>query len=170
MKTLLLAIIGIVGISLTGCSSIGLSKRSYEDRVIAKCYDATDSLVNQLIRNEHISSKDQVVVTTFVSIANTRDTNLLAQTASELVASRMVKRGLLVSEVKQTGFLHINEHGEFLLSRDIHLLDPSTKGRYAVVGVYSRGDGRMLMSAKVLELDTKRIVATEDFILESDLD
>ena len=127
-------------------------------------YSLSDALVAEL-RKSHPSFDPNVpiLVTSFVNRANLDSTSELGLIISDHVASRLTQHGFTILEPKLRQDLSIRlEEGEFLLSRDIERLHPENGAYAAVVGSYTETLTSVNMTAKIVEIRDRKVLASVD--------
>ena len=118
-------------------------------------------IAEQIDRN--ISQDDRQLATVFNSIV---DLNNLAETSAfgRLVGEHLIHelhvRGWPVSDIRLSKNLIINDFGEFSLSRDLRRLRDLMPAANVVTGTYTSTKDGVLLSIRVLNLDTGRFVSS----------
>lgn len=127
-------------------------------------YAIADSLVTEL-RKGHPNHDPNVpiLVVSFVDRKNLDSTSELGLILADHVASRMTQLGYTIIEPKLRLDLSIRkEEGEFLLSRDIEKLSQENGAYAAVVGSYTETLSAVDMTAKLVEVRDRKVLASVD--------
>lgn len=103
------------------------------------------------------------------SIADIRDVNQatpLGNIIAELTRSRLVQRGLPVSEMRLRTEVALEPGiGEMTLSRQRRQVYPPPVAAEIVTGTYAVASDAVYVSLKIVEADNARILAAMDFVL-----
>jgi TolB-like protein len=147
MKKLYISIILIAITALTGCQNIQL-----------KNHNAAEGIHHQIkIKNIPV---EVIAVTTLTNIQKMGNATGEAQISSEILASKLSQLGYQVIEVKLSGSMNIEPNGEFILSRSIENLPKNINVTHLLVGTYMDKGSRMLINTKLVDINTRLIVAS----------
>ena len=100
---------------------------------------AADNLIESC--KLHIDREQPIIVTSLVDIDQMGKSSTLGRMSSEMVAGRLAQKGFRVQEVKMSqSDIFVSEHeGEFILSRNLHLIGERHNVQGFVVGTYAIG-------------------------------
>lgn len=104
-----------------------------------------------------------VLIATFVSNDDLNKTSSFGRVLQDHVSSRFVRQGFAVREVKLRRDLFIRKrNGEFMLSRDLDLIDRRQKAQAVVVGTYSLANRLLYLSVRLVSPVDRTILAAVD--------
>ena len=139
------------------------------DSIIAKVYDATDSLLGYLPGN--LQPGAVVLVASLANIDNLEESSRFGRSVAEQVGSRLVQNGFVVREVKLGNTLMVRElNGEFILSRDFANIANAHNADVVVTGTYSEAQLYMFVNLRMTRLVDGIVLAAHDFELVRDTD
>ncbi|MGJ8691247.1 MAG: FlgO family outer membrane protein [Thalassotalea sp.] len=105
--------------------------------------------------------KHNIVVTTFVYLDETlRNTDVIGQQVATLLSADLQNNNLPVSELKLSGYIDINEQGEFALSQNIDELNPNITFRYICTGTLIENKQGLLINARIIDRTTNQIIGS----------
>ena len=147
--------------SISGCalfaSDYSLNNR---EEVINKNYQAADRL------SYAIKPGKRILVATVSNLNNLSESDGLGRLISAHIASRLTQRGYDVVEAKMgNGVLIKPKQGEFVLTRDVRKILSSQNIHYIVAGTYSKMDGNVFVSLKMLNPASNTVLSAYDYIL-----
>ena len=171
MLTPMALAVGVAGCSLPDHSTFSrtgkfhLFQQSQEPvDYVRTSYAIADSLVSEL-RKGHPRHDPNVpiLVVSFVDRKNLDSTSELGLVLADHVASRMTQLGYTIIEPKLRLDLSVRkEEGEFLLSRDIEKISQENGAYAAVVGSYTETLSSVDMTAKLVEVRDRKVLASVD--------
>jgi TolB-like protein len=100
------------------------------------------------------------VITSFANLNNLGESSNLGRLVGEHMMHELQVRGWNVADIRVTKDLIINDSGEFSLSRDIKLLREAFPLSNVVTGTYSVTGEGVLMSIRVIDSASGRVVST----------
>ncbi len=104
-----------------------------------------------------------VLVTTLVENTKLGKSSDFGRTLQNHIASRFVRRGYTVREIKlRSDLLILQGEGEFMLSRDLEQLADRQRAQAVVVGTYSLADRVMYLNVRLVRPGDRTILATWD--------
>ncbi|MBF0143331.1 MAG: hypothetical protein HQL57_08020 [Magnetococcales bacterium] len=132
--------------------------------LIRMSHALADALVAELQKNHpSFHKRKPILVTTFVNRNNLDDSSALGLLISDHLSSRITQQGYAILEAKLRRNLAIRpEDGEFMLSRDIEKLSQENKAYAVVVGTYTEGRRALDMTAKIIEIRNRQVLASVD--------
>lgn len=126
-------------------------------------YQAADILSLQL--RDYAGYTWVLVSTTFVNTDNLEQSSPLGRLLSRQVASRLSQNGMSMVESRLRNTMSINKSGEFILSRDLRLLEKEHRARGVLVGHYTVADKQIYVTTQVVRIKDQVVLATADFTL-----
>jgi hypothetical protein len=127
-------------------------------------YGTVDDMLNQspLL----VATGGPIVVGSIADIQDVNQTTPLGNTIAELVRSRLVQKGLTVTDLRLRARVRLDHaQGEMTLSRDMQAVVPPPIAAEIVSGTYAVGNGTIYVSLKVIAASDARIMAAGDFTL-----
>jgi hypothetical protein len=127
-------------------------------------YGTVDDMLNQspLL----VATGGPIVVGSIADIQDVNRTTPLGNTIAELVRSRLVQKGLTVTDLRLRARVRMDRaQGELTLSRDMLAVVPPPIAAEIVSGTYAVGNGTIYVSLKVIAAIDARIMAAGDFTL-----
>ncbi len=151
------------GCSRLNCTPVG-SMLGGDINLVKLGYEIGDQLITSsqqpLIPGD---SGKPVLTVTFVNNDNLNVTSPFGRSLQNHVSSRFVQQGFTVREVKLRKDLFIRKQsGEFMLSRDLTLINERQNAQAVVVGTYSVTADVMYLSIRLVNPTTKSVLATFD--------
>lgn len=117
-------------------------------------YDLKNSLRNKVVDRN-------IVVTTFVFLDQSlKNTDSVGQQVSELLTTDLQNNNLPVIDLNLTGYIDINEFGEFALSQDNNDINPNLEIGYICTGTLIENKQGLLINAKIIDRITNRVIAS----------
>lgn len=163
----LIAITVFAGV-LTACEST--LDRNY---VAKMTYKATQDLL--LDTSPVITQQTPMLVTTVTDVDNMETANTFGRVIAEQISSRLAQMGYNVTELKMRESLNIKQgldnpmdSGEYILSRDIESLKGEHEAAAIVAGTYAVAGQQVIVSLKLLDVATGKIVNATDYFLPLD--
>ncbi|MFC1822508.1 FlgO family outer membrane protein [Thermodesulfobacteriota bacterium] len=124
-------------------------------------YIIADKLSQDLEIN--LSPDQPILVASFVDVNNIEQSSSFGRMMAEYICSRLGQSGHTVVEMKLRDSIFIKEKaGEFLLSRNIKDIYAAYSAQAVVVGTYARTKKEVLVSAKLVQADNSKILASCD--------
>lgn len=122
-------------------------------------YDLKNSLKGKTIERN-------IVVTTFVFLDNSlKNTDIIGRQVAELLTTDLQNINLPVSDLNLTGYVDINQNGEFSLSQDSNEINPDIDIGYICTGTLIENKQGLLINAKIIDRMTNRVIASANKIL-----
>jgi TolB-like protein len=153
MKHLLIITLVAAATILSGCQNLHIANS-----------DAVQNINSQLLQRQEIVSI--IAVTTLTDIEQMHNTSPEAQMSSEILASELSQAGYNVIEVKLSDHMTINKNGEFSLSRNIRDLPALVNVSHLLVGTYMEKGSKTWINTRLIDLNTKMIVASDTYTLK----
>ncbi|MDD2547256.1 MAG: FlgO family outer membrane protein [Burkholderiaceae bacterium] len=167
-RTTLALLLGAATLAQIGCASYYYGDRAAgTDRtdLVEANYRATD----MLLLDAPLDPRQPVLVATLVNVDRLTESSRLGRIFSEQIASRMVQRGLRVTELKLREHLSMHrDQGELLLSREIREVSQAQDAQAVVVGTYAVSANRVYISLKLVNPAGNTMVAAHDYALPVD--
>ncbi|MAS87589.1 MAG: hypothetical protein CMH30_06395 [Micavibrio sp.] len=135
-------------------------------------YRAADALIQSA--TAAVSSETPIVIATIADTNQLESSSPLGRTISEQVMTRLVQSGYNnVSEIRLRRSLYLRERsanvsGEFLLSRDARAIAEARQAGAAITGTYAAGKDQVLVSLRMIEVATGKILASQDYTIPMD--
>ncbi len=126
-------------------------------------------LMQDLVNNLNgVDSSTPVAVTDFVILdSDLNTTNLLGHQIAESLTHEIHKFGIPVIDFKATGYIRVTEEGDFFLTRNYEEISSGLPIRFIFTGVLTKHQRGHLVSAKVVDVQTKTLVGSaQSFIPE----
>lgn len=126
-------------------------------------------LMQDLVTNlKFVNSETPVAVTDFVMLdSDLNTTNLLGHQIAESLTHEIHKFGIPVIDYKATGYIRVTEDGDFFLTRNYEEISSDLPIQYIFTGVLTKHQEGYLVSAKVVDVQSKALVGTaQNFIPE----
>jgi TolB-like protein len=118
-------------------------------------------LADQLDRNVDPAFRSRpTVITSIASLANLNESSGLGRLVGEHLIHELQVRAWSVADVRLTRGLIVNNGGEFSLSRDMTQLRESFPIANIVTGTYSTTPDGVLLSVRVIDSSTGRVVSS----------
>jgi TolB-like protein len=140
--------------------------KQYNRRNTVKRFNSLNSTIENLAQGLIDSSRvkqsylEDIAITTFVDLHKFNQTSHFGRNISESFFDELFTRGFNVSEFRGQDNLSINKSGEYLLTRDSKLLNKIVKNKYILVGTYSKFEDSILISARIINNENGRMVAS----------
>lgn len=166
----LLAIFLITG--LGACSYSDFGERDIN--VAVRTHNATSRLMAQT--KTTVSKETPIVVATLSNINELETSSPLGRKVSDSVMTYLVKNGYSnVSEIRLRRSLYLRESGqaasgEFILSRDARAIAETREVGAAITGTYAIADNEVLISLRMIEIVSAKVLAAVDFRFPKDSD
>ena len=167
MHTMKFVVLGLMLVVLSACAgTVGGIRLGAEKDLKTYSRWLARSLVEQ---SGGVVGKDTPIV--FASLSNTNNLNTsspLGRIVSDQMMSYFVEKGFdNVSEIRLRRSLYMRESGkgasgEFLLSRDARAIAETREVGAAVTGTYAEGDKRVIVTARLIEIATGKVIAARD--------
>jgi TolB-like protein len=118
-------------------------------------------LADQLDRNVDPAFRSRpTVITSIASLANLNESSGLGRLVGEHLIHELQVRAWSVADIRLTRGLIVNNGGEFSLSRDMTQLRESFPIANIVTGTYSTTPDGVLLSVRVIDSSTGRVVSS----------
>lgn len=160
-------IIILMSLFLSACSFTNepavYSKRDPETgRILKHDIDHfTRNLSAQLVKSGiNLTNKETIGYTSFVYLKNLEKTSWLGNQLAESTMINMQQNGYRFVEHKLTGVIQVTEQGDFSLSRNWKKLNGRQNIDAVLVGTLVRQTQGLLVTAKIIDMENKVILAT----------
>lgn len=118
-------------------------------------------LADQLDRNVDPAMRARpTVITSIASLGNLNESSALGRLVGEHLIHELQVRAWSVADIRLTKGLIVNSGGEFSLSRDMSQLRESFPVSNVVTGTYSTTPDGVLLSVRVIDSSTGRVVSS----------
>lgn len=173
MNKSLIAISGLLALSLTGCSEGPQKKpeptweQASSNKLVLANYRAAEVLLAQV--KSVLDPSQSMIVATVVNIDALDQSSTLGRLISEEVAGRFTQAGYRVIEMKFRNNVYVRQNqGELMLTREIKDLAKSHQAQAVVVGTYGQSDDYVFINLKVIQPSTNVVLAVHDYVLPLD--
>lgn len=122
--------------------------------------DTINSLATQMMQNQKMSTNKPILITSFVSLNNFKETTEFGRIVSESLINEMSNRGFNIIEYRGQMAVSVNEKGEYFITRNPHKMKEKVPNTYVVVGTYSRQYGSVMLNARVMDNITGKIISS----------
>jgi len=161
---------GIGGLSLllAACAAGAFYYDASESNLIRGNYAATDALIAS---GKLPATGGPVLVATVVDIDQLGSSSTLGRLISEHVASRLVQKGYVVTELKMRDQVYMRTpEGELMLSREVREISARHGAQAVAVGTYARDtsggrNGVVFVSLKLVRTGDNTILGASDYAL-----
>ncbi|GAA5213851.1 FlgO family outer membrane protein [Corallincola platygyrae] len=127
-------------------------------------------LALQLIgSSRYVSSKTPIAVTSFVDIETLESTDVYGNQLSELVMVELQQMGWTLIDFKLTGGIDVTPTGDFAMTRDFLRLQHRHPIEYILTGTLIRGSNGIQVTARIVGVESRAIVATASTFLPMSL-
>ncbi len=153
---------------ITGCSRLNCSRLQpllgRDINLVHLGDEIGDVLIREAVRPLFPGDPGKPVLTvTFVDNNDLNTTSPFGRSLQNHVSSAFVRRGYTVREVKLRRDLFIRrQSGEFMLSRELGLINERQNAQAVIVGTYSLAGRVMYLSARLVNPTTKTVLSTFD--------
>jgi hypothetical protein len=107
-----------------------------------------------------------LLVASVSNVENVESSSAFGNIVSDLIRTRLVQDGHPNSEVRLRRSLSFDKgEGEFMLSRDSHVLMGAPTAAAIVTGTYAAGYEKVYVSIKVVSVTDAHIIAGADFVV-----
>jgi len=144
---------------------LALHQRIYNIPTAQK-HEVVDKLIQDLANRLFSSSRlkkekvDSIALTSFVDLHNFNNTSHFGRTLSESFFDELYIRGFNVSDFRGQETITVNQHGEYLLTRDINKLNKDISSDHALIGTYSVFEQKVLINVRIIDIMSGKIVAS----------
>lgn len=160
---------------VTGCapyyygSRNGSPAHTPAPQAVHDMLQANYQAVDRLLERAPLDPRRSVLVATVVNVDRLNESSRLGRVLSEQIASRLVQRGVLVTEVRLREQLALQPgQGELLLSRELREVSQAHDAQAAVVGTYALSGPTVYVSLKLVNPQGNVVVAATDYALPVD--
>ena len=172
--TLLVALVGSVGLGLGGCASEATNARkqpSYEQAaanpLIPANYAAASALLDRM--QGRLALEQPLIVATVVNIDALDSSSTLGRVISEQVSARFTLAGLHMVEMKFRNNVYMaRDQGEMMLTRELRDIASSHHAQAVIVGTYAQSSEMVFVNLKVIQPETNIVLAAHDYVLPLD--
>ena len=121
-----------------------------------------NDLAQRLLTSSRVDQRylENIAITSFVDLHKFNKTSRFGRNVSESFFDELFSRGFNVSEFRGQDNLSINANGEYFLTRDAELLHKVVKNKYILVGTYSKFEDSILISARIINNTSGKVVAS----------
>ena len=172
--TLLVALVGLVGLGLGGCATEATNARkqpSYEQAaanpLIPANYAAASALLDRM--QGRLALEQPLIVATVVNIDALDSSSTLGRVISEQVSARFTLAGLHMVEMKFRNNVYMaRDQGEMMLTRELRDIASSHHAQAVIVGTYAQSSEMVFVNLKVIQPETNFVLAAHDYVLPLD--
>ncbi len=172
--TLLVALVGLVGLGLGGCATEATNARkqpSYEQAaanpLIPANYAAASALLDRM--QGRLALEQPLIVATVVNIDALDSSSTLGRVISEQVSARFTLAGLHMVEMKfRNNVYRARDQGEMMLTRELRDIASSHHAQAVIVGTYAQSSEMVFVNLKVIQPETNIVLAAHDYVLPLD--
>ncbi len=172
--TLLVALVGLVGLGLGGCATEATNARkqpSYEQAaanpLIPANYAAASALLDRM--QGRLALEQPLIVATVVNIDALDSSSTLGRVISEQVSARFTLAGLHMVEMKFRNNVYMaRDQGEMMLTRELRDIASSHHAQAVIVGTYAQSSEMVFVNLKVIQPETNIVLAAHDYVLPLD--
>lgn len=161
------SIIGVL--ALTGCADVNSRQPvAMQTQPRVNLVERTGVAVDRLLgsMSPGLAPDTTIVVTSFANLDELSVATKLGRLIAEQAAERLIQRGYRVPEVRLAGALHINEGGEFVLSRQVEdLQSKSLQTQVYLTGTMGSYRGTTYVILKLLRAKDGVPLASSDLEL-----
>ena len=162
----------VASLGLQGCAS-AVNGYYYGDRATGTSrvdlIEVNERATDALLLNAPLDASQPVLVATLVNIDRLSESSRLGRIFAEQIATRMVQRGLRVTEVKLRENLVLHrEQGELLLSREVREVSQSHDAQAVVVGTYAVSATVLYISLKLVNPAGNQVIAAHNYAVPVD--
>jgi TolB-like protein len=174
VRTLRLGLLAalLAAVPLAGCFyTYGPAFSTYTapDRTVDLAAEIDAAAKRLLAGNPALATHSPMIAATFVDIDDLRSSSTFGRISSELFASALSRAGVRTREVKMRESLFIEQRlGELILSREVKRLRDAFDANSILMGTYAEGDGRVLLSVRVVRTRDAVVLATAELDLPID--
>ena len=173
-NTLLVALVGSVGLGLGGCATESTNARkqpSYEQAaanpLIPANYAAASALLDRM--QGRLALEQPLIVATVVNIDALDSSSTLGRVISEQVSARFTLAGLHMVEMKFRNNVYMaRDQGEMMLTRELRDIASSHHAQAVIVGTYAQSSEMVFVNLKVIQPETNIVLAAHDYVLPLD--
>lgn len=159
-------------LALAGCSQPNndiafstITQQAADRGLDARTYKAVDAMLAEA--PELLTTRGPVVVGSVEDIHDVNSSTPFGNIISEMVRSRLVQRGLAVTELRvRSSVLLERTKGELVLSRDRRALVAPPIASNIATGTYAIASGKVYVSLKIIAANDARIIAASDFVAD----
>ena len=173
-NTLLVTLLGSVGLGLGGCATESTNARkqpSYEQAaanpLIPANYAAASALLDRM--QGRLALEQPLIVATVVNIDALDSSSTLGRVISEQVSARFTLAGLHMVEMKFRNNVYMaRDQGEMMLTRELRDIASSHHAQAVIVGTYAQSSEMVFVNLKVIQPETNIVLAAHDYVLPLD--
>ncbi len=136
----------------------------------------TEILVNQLVtNNERELSVGDIAVGTILpasdlsSIDEDYESKALSIQIQESLITVLTQKNFPVVEYKTTKALHIRDHADHMLSRDLDELKVFHNIKYFMTGTYTATEAGYFINARLVDTDNNQVMAAATHFISADI-
>ncbi len=120
-----------------------------------------EDLAQKLLKSSRITNmqEEEIAITSFVDLHQFQKTTNFGRVISESFFEILFSKGFNISEFRGQENLTINANGEYFLTRDIKKLNKDINNKYVLVGTYSKFEKKILISTRIINNKSGKIVA-----------
>ncbi len=168
-RRLTLTVAMAAAIAVSACQTSPAAAPTHEPNPAA-LHDATRAFIDALVAQAPQAVKaGPVLVATFVDVDRLEQSTTLGRMITELAMTRLVQKGLTVTEVKLRHSLYVKQDtGELMLSRELSAIAAQQAARAVLVGTYAAGRHGVHVAARLVEPATGVVLAAQDAVLPLD--
>ncbi|CAN7341786.1 FlgO family outer membrane protein [Acidovorax sp. LjRoot66] len=174
-RTLLRTAGGLLPVlALSGCASYyygdkaGGSGGGLMDLITPSTIERNHRAADALLLQAPLDPQHAVLVATLVNVDRLNESSRLGRIFSEQIGSRLVRRGLRVTELKLREDVAMQRTGELLLSREVREVSRAHDAQAVVVGTYAVSTTTLFISLKIVNPVGNTVVAAHDYAMPVD--
>lgn len=132
--------------------------------LVSTSHAIADGLIAELRKNvPSYHPTKPLLMTTFVGLRDLDSSTELGMLLAEQVSSRFTQHGYAIVETRLRGDLSIQPlRGEFILSRELDKLSRQHQAYSVIVGNYTQTRGSLFLTAKIVQLQSRQVLASVD--------
>lgn len=161
-------------LALPGCASYYYGDKSggggggLMDLITPSTIERNHRAADALLLQAPLDPAHAVLVATLVNVDRLNESSRLGRIFSEQIGSRLVQRGLRVTELKLRENVAMQRTGELLLSREVREVSRAHDAQAVVVGTYAVSTTTLFISLKIVNPVGNTVVAAHDYAMPVD--
>ena len=162
-------------LALSGCASYYYGDKAggggggLMDLITPSTIERNHRAADALLLQAPLDPAHAVLVATLVNVDRLNESSRLGRIFSEQIGSRLVQRGLRVTELKLRENVAMQRGtGELLLSREVREVSRALDAQAVVVGTYAVSTTTLFISLKIVNPVGNTVVAAHDYAMPVD--
>lgn len=162
-------------LALPGCASYYYGDKAggggggLMDLITPSTIERNHRAADALLLQAPLDPQHAVLVATLVNVDRLNESSRLGRIFSEQIGSRLVQRGLRVTELKLRENVAMQRGtGELLLSREVREVSRAHDAQAVVVGTYAVSTTTLFISLKIVNPVGNAVVAAHDYSMPID--